>query len=167
MRVYGEYNSIVNNSIEDCGRGGIDIANCKGTVVVGNTIDGFGHHGISITEYLTYSNDFDDIVISGNSITGGSHTYVYSGISANASDIGGKNLIISDNIIRDADSTGSAVGGIYICTSDDSYKWNNIQVCNNVVENSGAAGIWAILTKGAIPTINPTTHEIQPAMFQP
>ena len=118
----------------------IEFRNCDGATITGNLIEDCGFTGIDIREYGTYSGNFDNLVITGNSMTGDGGADVDSGIYVDISDQSGDNIVITNNLITDMVTT-AASGEAGIVITSDSDTVGRVQIHGNVIHGSGRQGI--------------------------
>lgn len=140
IRGVGQFLTITGNVILEGGGGGIEARNTKGTTITGNTIINFNNNGIEISEYGTYTDSFDNIVIANNTMIGDTSGFVYSGVGIDASDRSADNIVIANNIIQNADYSGDGYHGIWV-RSDGSDTIDRLKIDGNLIDTVGGAGI--------------------------
>jgi len=124
---YVENASVIGNTVRDTGEHGIfcDIG-CQKATIVGNTIYNAGlvgiYAGVGLAEEIVVSNNIVD--------TTGSH-----GIRVNASEYGNvKNIIVSNNIIKNVPTSGEKKG--IIISDDGTYRYENAIVTGNIIDTA-------------------------------
>ncbi len=129
--------TIDGNYFDECFRGievegsGAGSRRMFNNIIKNNTITQFGEYGIFCQDNLSGGDNMSDIIISGNIITSnkwnGITGYSPQAISLN----GGRNMVVSDNIIKGLDSgaRGISVTGAAKC--------NGLIIRNNILEDFG------------------------------
>ena len=144
LKFVGKYLTITGNVIKDGGGGGIEARNTKGTTITGNTILNFNNHAIEVSEYGTYTDSFDNIVIANNTMKGNTSGTVYSGVSFDASDRSADNVIIANNIIQNADWSGNGYHAIWVRCDNATPQVetvDRVKIDGNIIDTVGGAGI--------------------------